>query len=210
MVLILLLRQQGSDEMRAFRRWDAPASSHLIPLACTSGWVVGPASATLRLRLMYRQYYALIYCASACVCMIDSRSVCHCVRPISYQRCAVCCAGKARPLRSVGSHQPLTRSVEVYVYVYVTMTLHASTIIHLLYGRPHVRAPCASVYTSTCRLDLTEPQPFDFLLNGQLLRQSLRKTITNQRISTENIVTIEYLPAVSLSDESQSVEVVSC
>jgi ribosome biogenesis protein YTM1 len=51
------------------------------------------------------------------------------------------------------------------------------------------------------------PQPFDFAINGQLVRVSLKKFVTVNRISTEDVVTIEYMPAISISDESESVEV---
>lgn len=51
------------------------------------------------------------------------------------------------------------------------------------------------------------PQPFDFAINGHLVRVSLKKFVTLNRISTEDVVTIEYMPAISISDESKSVEV---
>lgn len=50
-------------------------------------------------------------------------------------------------------------------------------------------------------------QAFDFLVNGVLLRTSLKKIIQLFRISLENVLTVEYLPAVSLADETQSFEV---
>jgi len=52
-----------------------------------------------------------------------------------------------------------------------------------------------------------EPQPFDFIVNGTLVRGSLRKLFAEQRVSTEEVVAVEYVPAVSLSGESESVEV---
>ena len=52
-----------------------------------------------------------------------------------------------------------------------------------------------------------EPQPFDFILNGHLIRGSLKKYLAEQRVSTEEVVAIEYIPAVSLSGESDTVEV---
>lgn len=59
-------------------------------------------------------------------------------------------------------------------------------------------------------LELPTPQPFDFLVNDQLLRVPLNKFIATNRISTEDVVTIEYLPALSLStEESPSTEVPS-
>ena len=51
------------------------------------------------------------------------------------------------------------------------------------------------------------PQPFDFIVNGTLVRGSLRKFFTEQRVSTEEVVAVEYIPAVSLSGDSSSVEV---
>lgn len=57
-------------------------------------------------------------------------------------------------------------------------------------------------------LDSSEsPQPFDFAINGRLVRVSLKKFVFDNRISTEDVVTIEYMPAISISDESESVEV---
>lgn len=50
------------------------------------------------------------------------------------------------------------------------------------------------------------PVPFDFLIDNQLLRGSLAKFIAANNISTEDILPIEYLPAVVLSDESKSSE----
>lgn len=50
------------------------------------------------------------------------------------------------------------------------------------------------------------PVPFDFLVDNQLLRGSLAKFIAANNISTEDIVPIEYLPAVVLSDETKSSE----
>jgi ribosome biogenesis protein YTM1 len=52
----------------------------------------------------------------------------------------------------------------------------------------------------------TVPVPFDFLVDNQLLRGSLAKFIAANNISTEDIVHIEYLPAVVLSDETKSSE----
>lgn len=56
-------------------------------------------------------------------------------------------------------------------------------------------------------LDLPEVQPFDFLINDRLLRVSIDKYVTSNKISIENVIEIEYLPAVSLSEESQRIEV---
>lgn len=48
--------------------------------------------------------------------------------------------------------------------------------------------------------------PFDFLIDNQLLRGSLSKFIASNNISTEDILPVEYLPAVVLSDETKSSE----
>jgi len=55
-------------------------------------------------------------------------------------------------------------------------------------------------------LELKESQPFDFLIQGKLVRVPLHKFILNNRMSTEDIITIEYFPAASLSDESENIE----
>ena len=57
-------------------------------------------------------------------------------------------------------------------------------------------------------LDSNEsPQPFDFAINGRLVRVSLNKFVVVNRLSTEDVITIGYMPAISISDESESVEV---
>ena len=38
--------------------------------------------------------------------------------------------------------------------------------------------------------------PFDFLLNGSLLRGSLLKNIQTQKLSTERVIELVYLPAL--------------
>lgn len=59
-------------------------------------------------------------------------------------------------------------------------------------------------------LDTTDSQqPFDFLIKDRLLRTSLRKFISINSISTEDVITIEYVPAVSLSDEGKTKELPS-
>ena len=50
------------------------------------------------------------------------------------------------------------------------------------------------------------PVPFDFLIDNQLLRGSLAKFIESHGVSTEDILPVEYLPAVVLSDETKSSE----
>lgn len=39
------------------------------------------------------------------------------------------------------------------------------------------------------------------------MRVSLNKFVVVNRLSTEDVITIEYMPAISISDESESVEV---
>ena len=49
-------------------------------------------------------------------------------------------------------------------------------------------------------------QPFDFSINGVLLRSQLKTFLRAHRTNLEEIVTIEYQPALSLSDESEVLE----
>ena len=49
-------------------------------------------------------------------------------------------------------------------------------------------------------------QAFDFLIDGHILRQSLSKLLYNLRKSTENVIIIEYIPAVTLSENSEGNE----
>ena len=58
-------------------------------------------------------------------------------------------------------------------------------------------------------LDLNTNQPFDFTINGKLIRVSLSKFISLYHISTEDVIAIEYMPAISISDESQTCELPS-
>ena len=55
-------------------------------------------------------------------------------------------------------------------------------------------------------LELEEHQPFDFLIQGKLVRVPLYKFIQNNRLSTEEIIVIDYFPAASLSDESENID----
>ena len=48
--------------------------------------------------------------------------------------------------------------------------------------------------------------PFDFLINNSLLRVTLEKYITQHTLSTEDILIVEYLPAILLSDAVQSAD----
>ena len=52
-----------------------------------------------------------------------------------------------------------------------------------------------------------EPQPFDFLVDSQLLRTTLAKFLTSRKLSAEGIILVEYMPALTLSDKSDSIEV---
>jgi len=49
-------------------------------------------------------------------------------------------------------------------------------------------------------------QPFDFSINGVLLRVQLKTFLQKYRVNLEEIVTIEYQPALSLSDEAEVTE----
>ena len=55
-------------------------------------------------------------------------------------------------------------------------------------------------------LELESQVPFDFLITGVLLRQSLLKFCQQHKVSSENILEIEYFAALTLSDESQTTE----
>ena len=46
------------------------------------------------------------------------------------------------------------------------------------------------------------PQPFDFSINDQLIREPLSSFILSHNLSVEDVLTIEYMPACSLGDES--------
>lgn len=50
---------------------------------------------------------------------------------------------------------------------------------------------------------------FDFVINGFLLRTSLMKFIESQKLSNEEVLTILYMPALHLPEESKSTEVPS-
>jgi len=50
-------------------------------------------------------------------------------------------------------------------------------------------------------LDLETPIPFDFVINEQLLRVSLRKYMANYHISGESVIGIEYAPAIPNPEE---------
>lgn len=45
---------------------------------------------------------------------------------------------------------------------------------------------------------------FDFLLHNRLIRMSLEKAINSMKLSTEDIITIEYFPSISVDKESKS------
>lgn len=55
-------------------------------------------------------------------------------------------------------------------------------------------------------LDLPIAQPFDFIVNDILIRSPLYKIINALNINTEDLITIEYFPAISLNDPSKSIE----
>jgi ribosome biogenesis protein YTM1 len=48
--------------------------------------------------------------------------------------------------------------------------------------------------------------PFDFSINGQLLRTQLKTFLVASRVNLEEVVSIEYMPALSLSDESKTAD----
>ena len=55
-------------------------------------------------------------------------------------------------------------------------------------------------------LELETPQSFDFLIQNRLVRTSLKKFIRTYQLNTEDVIVIEYMPAISLSDEGQTVD----
>lgn len=52
-------------------------------------------------------------------------------------------------------------------------------------------------------LSREEIQAFDFLIDNRILRQSLYKLFQKLQLSTENVITVEYFPSVSLSEQSE-------
>ena len=50
------------------------------------------------------------------------------------------------------------------------------------------------------------PQPFDFSINDQLIREPLSSFIPSHNLSVEDVLTIEYMPAYSLGDERNTVQ----
>lgn len=55
-------------------------------------------------------------------------------------------------------------------------------------------------------LELNSAVPFDFMLNDTLIRTSLRKVVSTLKVDTENVVSIEYMPVTTLSNNPDSVE----
>jgi len=55
-------------------------------------------------------------------------------------------------------------------------------------------------------LELETPQSFDFLIQNKLVRTSLKKFIRLYQLNTEDVIVIEYMPAISLTDEGKTVE----
>ncbi|KAJ1426453.1 WD40-repeat-containing domain protein [Ochromonadaceae sp. CCMP2298] len=55
-------------------------------------------------------------------------------------------------------------------------------------------------------LEAEEARSFDFAINEVLVRMPLHKFMQTYRLSTEEITTVEYFPAASLSDESEQAD----
>mmetsp|Transcript_19865 Transcript_19865/g.28558 ORF Transcript_19865/g.28558 Transcript_19865/m.28558 type:complete len:449 (+) Transcript_19865:63-1409(+) len=55
-------------------------------------------------------------------------------------------------------------------------------------------------------LDNPTPVPFDFIINNTLVRTSLRKFVQQNRISTEEVLVVDYIPVTSFSGEAKSSE----
>lgn len=53
-------------------------------------------------------------------------------------------------------------------------------------------------------LELEKHIPFDFIINGSLLRTSLSEYMSTNGISTENTLSIEYLPIIGKPEEKSS------
>ena len=51
-----------------------------------------------------------------------------------------------------------------------------------------------------------QAQPFDFSVQGVLLRTQLKTFIASNKVSLEEVLVIEYMPALSLSEETQTIE----
>ena len=58
-------------------------------------------------------------------------------------------------------------------------------------------------------LQSDSPIDFDFIINGSLLRSSLLQYLELQKLSNEDILSIQYMPAIHLPPDSQSVELPS-
>ena len=50
-------------------------------------------------------------------------------------------------------------------------------------------------------LSLDPPKPFDFLVQGELVRTSLEKLVVRRNISAESALEVEYIPAVAPPSE---------
>ncbi|KAK8807026.1 hypothetical protein WA158_003785 [Blastocystis sp. Blastoise] len=53
-------------------------------------------------------------------------------------------------------------------------------------------------------LDLATPQPFDFLINGKFLRIVLSQFLAENDLSSENVLSLEYIPIISKPEEKSS------
>lgn len=55
-------------------------------------------------------------------------------------------------------------------------------------------------------LEAEEARSFDFAINDVLVRMPLHKFVQTYRLSTEEIIIVDYFPAASLSDESETTD----
>lgn len=55
-------------------------------------------------------------------------------------------------------------------------------------------------------LEAEDGIPFDFLVNGHLLRSPFGKFVAHYQISTEDIINVEYFPAVTASEDTNTQE----
>ena len=53
-------------------------------------------------------------------------------------------------------------------------------------------------------LELEKPIPFDFIIQGRLLRESLSEYISKHSLSSETTIELEYVPIIGKPQESSS------
>jgi ribosome biogenesis protein YTM1 len=71
------------------------------------------------------------------------------------------------------------------------------------------RAGLSEVVNHLLGSAVDEQVPFDFLINDRLLRSSLEKFLNDYNVNTEDVVVIEYIPAIIISEDSKTSEMES-